>query len=411
MGAPPWLTPGLLLLASCGSSEPPCDEQLVVEDGRSLCARVATGGAALKKGLRGAATLGPNDALVLRYPVPSEACITMEGVDQPLDAWFLDGDRRVIRTACALEAGAKTAVCQRGTSEVLEMAPHGECDAHLGRVLGGGAMPGPVPADPPLGKRCEGATAPVGPIDGRLHLVVHRSELVSSATVEALLQRAQGYYAPYGLWLSVDEVHTLPPTQPATEGLHGGKASDALLTGTRLQLLERLAAEGLPEEATSPDEQAKVDAIVQELVLGPYRELVKRLGADGAPEEGKAPDGRVHVVFLEHIARPGSLGEGLFQELRGLTVSPWLPEGDATRALASTLGLPERFAPVAVVGVEPVDHLGETAVDVTLAHELGHALGLPHVGEGKDLMQEGVHRCVPALRPEQASAMRGHERL
>lgn len=406
-----WLA---LLLTGCGppAQSTRCDETLQVEDGRGICVRVAEGGAALRQGLQGAAPLGEGEGMLLRYPAVSRACITMKGMEQPLDAWFLGDDGRVLQAACSLRPGDETPVCQSGTQQVLEMAPHTECDAHAGWVVERApGLVGPVPPSTLEGDRCDGTIPPAGPIDGRLHLVVHRSSLVSEATVRELLERAQAYYAPYGLWLTVDAVVELPPAQFVVEGVHGGKTSDALLVGTRLELLERLKSEGLPETTTNEAERAQVDAVVQDLVLGPYRSLVSRLAADVGVSNERGPNGRVHVVFLRHIAQPGSLGAGLFQELRGLTVSPWLAESDGDRALAEALGLPKRFAPVAVVGTEPVSQLGPTAVDATLAHELGHALGLPHVPGKDELMQEGVHPCVPALRPEQAEALRGHERL
>ncbi len=410
-----WATGLALWLSGC-SAERTCEEQVHIEDGRLVCARVAQGGEALRKGLVGSPTLRDDEGLLLRYPVVSKACITMKGMEQPIDAWFLDEEGRVLRTACGLEPDARGDVCQSGTKQVLEMSPHAKCHAYRGRVVDRApGLVGPVAVGTLEGERCDGFdAAPVPAVDGRLHLVVHRSELVSEATVHALLERAQAYYAPYGLWLTVDEVRELPPAFPAEEGVHGGKASDALLAGTRLELNAKVKAAGLPEAPSTPEEQAKVDAVVQELVMGPYKRLVGELAREPASaRDQQGPDGRIHVVFLQDIARPGSLGEALFQELRGLTVSPWLQDSapeESTRLLRM-LDLPERFVPVAVVGIHPMDNLGPSAVDVTLAHELGHALGLPHV-EGKgDLMQDGIHRCVPPLRPEQAGALRGHERL
>ena len=80
------------------------------------------------------------------------------------------------------------------------------------------------------------------------------------------------------------------------------------------------------------------------------------------------------------------------------------------QALFEALGLPERFTPITFVGTEPVRELGPEAIDLTLAHELGHAMGLPHVEAWDDLMSARVHRCVPHLRAEQASELLGYAR-
>lgn len=349
----------------------------------------------MRQGLRGAPKLAPDQGLVLDYPVVSEACVTMDGMEQPLDAVFVGDDGRVLRTACGLVAGSE-AVCQKGTAFVLERSPHAACPTWLGGFVHEEGQPAPLTAPwighaPVLGDAC-GERAPAA-VQGRVRLKVLVDDEVSDAAVRRLLSGAQGWWAPHGLWLTMA---TPPVRMPLGPMLHG----------VRRDLLARLEAEGLPASGADADAQRRIDTVVDDVVMGPWQAL---LAEHAVPSE--AHD--VVVVILPHIARPGSLGEALFAELRGLTVSPWLRPAlpEAEQALYARLGLPEAFTPVVLIGTEPIGHLGPDAVDVTLAHELGHALGLPHVASDTDLMFAEIHRCVPALDATQAAALRGYERL
>jgi hypothetical protein len=316
-------------------------------------------------------------------------------MDQPIDALFAGEHGRVLRAACGLVPGDET-VCQKGTSMVLEQAPHASCASWGGQFLKDeGAAPSLteqwIGLHPVEGEACTDAPRPR--IDGRLRLKVLVDAEVSDAAVRRILAGSQGWWGPHGLWLTMDS----PPQR---------RALGPQLHGVRRDLMARLTAEGLPAEGADAEQQQRIEAIVDDVVMGPWRAL---LAEQSAPSD----EHDVVVVVLPHIARPGSLGEALFDELRGLTVSPWLrPElSEAEQALYQRLSLPDTFTPVVLIGTEPIDHLGADAVDVTLAHELGHALGLPHVPGDTDLMFAEIHRCVPTLRAEQAEALRGYRRL
>lgn len=129
----------------------------------------------------------------------------------------------------------------------------------------------------------------------------------------------------------------------------------------------------------------------------PVRSLLIDAPADSPPETLLAPAralalrparDEVTLALLPHLMDPGSPARGYFTELRGLTLLPGVPPWD------EALGA-DPFTPAAVVAVDeppPPGHL-----PLTGAHELGHALGLPHATVARDLMNPAPQPCVPWL--------------
>lgn len=385
---------GALWLLSCGSPPPTCDRTITWsapgEDPVTTCARVATRDDERRRGLRGAPQLAPTEGLWLQYPVVSRACIGMEGMAQPLDVHFVGADGRVLRSACALSPDAE-AVCQGGTQAVLERAPHPSCGAWRGSFLGeptssSGWLAAPSPVLPACDERGDAT------VDGLVMLDVVRHPDVPDATLRRILGGASRWWGERGLWLSLAGEPRTEPVAP-------------VLTGLRREMKEMLLAEGLPWEGGTPEEQEAVRQKVVDYVTAP---LKAELAARAVPYRKHT----VVVVVLPEIGAPGTLAEALFERLRGLTFSPWLRDrvGPDERLLYDALELPERFVPVVFVGTEPLNELGPE-IDVTLAHELGHALGLPHEASSLDLMADAVHRCEPGLSAVQAKQLMGYQRL
>jgi hypothetical protein len=134
--------------------------------------------------------------------------------------------------------------------------------------------------------------------------------------------------------------------------------------------------------------------------VAPLRDFLAR-EAGGPVRAGGEPI--VNVVLLSRIAAVDSPARRYFVELEGLTVSPHLTSrGDGLRRL---LELPESFVPTILLSVDDIRHRPPGRVDLSAAHELGHALGLEH-RQGVDLMAARPPRCVPALHDDQRIQVR-----
>lgn len=380
-------------LGGCAPAEPACDTTWpVAAPGgatASVCVRVATRDDDRRRGLRGAPPLAAGHGLVLDYPTASMACVSMEGMDQPLDVLFLADDGRVMDAACGLAPGAPDR-CHDATGAVLERAPQPGCPD----TIGGFAGPPSASADwlaapPPPLPPCDDA----GPatVAGHLILDVVRHPSVDDVALQRVLGGASRWWGARGLWLRM-----AGPPATVEQG--------PVLVGIRHEIREALAAAGLDGPSPTPEQAEQARSLVLQTVVAPLKAVLAE----------RATPYRMHtavVVVLPEIGAPGSVAETLFERLRGLTFSPWLRGrvGPEEAALYELLDLPERFTPVVFVGSEPLAELsGE--VDVTLAHELGHAMGLPHVAGASDLMADTIHRCAPGLHPEQAEQLMGYAR-
>jgi len=107
------------LLAACGGGA----VDLVGTDGAVTHAythvEYATTPDARAQGLAGHAALGPNDAMVLEYPVVDQACITNAQVDFAITAIFVDGSGKIVGVD-SLAAHDARVPCHDGVLDVLE---------------------------------------------------------------------------------------------------------------------------------------------------------------------------------------------------------------------------------------------------------------------------------------------------
>lgn len=228
-------------------------------------------------------------------------------------------------------------------------------------------------ASPPSMAPCADA-APPARIDRTVRVAVSRGPGVPASAVQRLASELAGFYAPYGLrFEAVGAVASVP--------------DEAVLAG---------AASELPREA-EPSQAAR--ALASDAVLGPLRAFMR---AHAVPARD-----RVHVVVLRRVARPDSVVRRHLGDLRGLTLSPALRgavDGGAGPELAEWLDLPRAFTPTVFVSLE--DLRGAPGRELTLAHEVGHALGLEHRSAPDDLMAVVPPRCLPGLDAAQVARLR-----
>lgn len=221
--------------------------------------------------------------------------------------------------------------------------------------------PAPLPTDgwldpQPPGPPCAGEAAP--PLEGSLALRVLVGPDVPLDAARRQTGRLAAVWGGYGLQLRL----AAPPARVPERALLVGEAA------------------GLA--AIDVADPAERDRAVANVILAPARELLRR--------EATPPRDEVVVVLLDHLLAPGSAASAFFTELRGLTLR------HDTGAWGPLLDLAP-FTPTIAVAVAEDDAPPPGHIGLTAAHELGHALGLPHVGRDGDLMREGWARCVPPL--------------
>jgi len=107
-------------------------------------------------------------------------------------------------------------------------------------------------------------------------------------------------------------------------------------------------------------------------------------------------DGLVHLVVMAHFAEPDSNAAQAGISLRGLTASPLLAE--PPDGIRHRLAVQHDLTPTVFID-ESAGPRAPGDLSLTPAHELGHALGLPHRPGDAVLMSDGALslQCLPGL--------------
>jgi hypothetical protein len=228
-------------------------------------------------------------------------------------------------------------------------------------------------------------------LDRSLEVALFWAVPADDETVVREASRLQRFFRPYGLELQTAHA-----------------ASDAHLTyamrGSGAELDAALSQAGIPvDRPLTSDEKHRANLAVGPIIFGDLREFVL----------GHARVHAINMVVLQHVAAP-ELIEYLFASpgpaIIGFGLSPALfgqaNADDPEHDLWEMTGLRGDFTPVLFIGDADVGDLPGSA-DNLVAHEMGHALGLPHSTEPGNLMTPGQNRsCNEPLSPSQVEDIR-----
>lgn len=200
----------------------------------------------------------------------------------------------------------------------------------------------------------------------------------------------QRYYEPYDLWFytgSGSEEIRLRAVLDAPEG----------------ELTYALNDAGIPTDRELTEEELDQAAdVFSELLFRPLREFLDEHGRNGV--------GAVNFTLVPLIAG-NSVAYWLFPDsvILGLGVSPALNEratsADELARVYELMGVEGEFTPSVFLSRDTI-HQYNARCDFVSAHEMGHALGLPHEVVPTNLMYgEASERCVPVLTQVQADGL------
>ncbi len=252
------------------------------------------------------------------------------------------------------------------------------------RYFGGDPLPRPAPCAAVLADQR---------IGDRLSLGLYFGGGASDDDVAEQGARLARFYRPYEL--------SFETAEEATDA-----GVDYAMVGSEAELSAALEQADVPAQGNlTPEEQHRANVAVGAVVFAGLRHFVETHPAADA-----------NVVVLEHVMSP-ELESALFGSssttIVGFGISPLLFDrasaDDPSQDLYEMINLADDFAPTLFIGRADLGILPGSP-DNIVAHEMGHALGLPHSKQPFNLMTPGQNRdCNEPLSASQIAQIRTGE--